>query len=40
VEGEQATVEYVEPNGEKEKLKFVRQEGQWKVRLPVPKPKS
>jgi hypothetical protein len=33
-----ATVAYTEPDGDKEKLSLVRQDGQWKVSLPMPKP--
>jgi hypothetical protein len=36
-QGEKATVNYVEPDGDHEKLTFVRQEGQWKVSLRMPK---
>jgi hypothetical protein len=37
VQGDSATVNYVEPDGDKEKLTLVRQEGHWKVTLPMPK---
>lgn len=37
VQGDQATVAYVEPDGDKEKLTLVRQEGQWKLSVPMPK---
>ncbi len=37
VQGDNATVHYLEPEGDKEKLIFVRQEGQWKAWLAVPK---
>jgi hypothetical protein len=37
VEGDNATVHYLEPDGDKEKLILVRQEGQWKVWLAMPK---
>jgi hypothetical protein len=37
VQGDNATVYYVEPDNDKEKLHFVRQEGQWKAWLAVPK---
>jgi hypothetical protein len=40
VAGEQASVDYVEPDGDKEVLKFSRQSGQWKARLMMPMPKS
>ncbi len=39
VEGDQATVNYVEPDGDKEKLKLTRQAGQWKANLAMPMPK-
>lgn len=38
VDGDNATVYYVEPDDDKEKLRFVRQEGRWKAWLVVPKP--
>ena len=31
-----ATVAYTEPDGDKEKLSLVREDGQWKVSLPMP----
>jgi hypothetical protein len=37
VQGDRATVNYTEPDGDKEKLTLVRQEGQWRVSLPMPK---
>jgi hypothetical protein len=37
VQGDNATVRYLEPDGDKEKLIFIRQGGQWKVWLTVPK---
>jgi hypothetical protein len=37
VEGANATVYYLESDGDKEKLIFVRQDGQWKVWLALPK---
>lgn len=37
VQGDSATVNYIEPDGDKEKLTLVRKEGQWKVTLPMPK---
>jgi hypothetical protein len=37
VEGSNATVHYLEPDGDKEKLILVRQEGRWKVWLAMPK---
>jgi hypothetical protein len=30
-------VAYTEPDGDKEKLSLARQDGQWKVSLPMPK---
>jgi hypothetical protein len=38
VEGDNATVFYREPDGDDEKLILVRQEGQWKAWLAVPRP--
>ena len=37
VHGDNATLYYLEPDGENEKLIFLRQEGQWKVWLTVPR---
>jgi hypothetical protein len=37
IQGDKATVAYTEPDGDKEKLSLVQQEGQWKVSLPMPK---
>ncbi len=37
VQGDHATVHYVEPDNDKEKLRFVRQEGRWTAWLAVPK---
>jgi hypothetical protein len=37
LQGDKATVAYTEPDGDKEKLGLVRQDGQWKVSLPMPK---
>jgi hypothetical protein len=37
VTGDKATVAYTEPDGDKEKLSLVREEGQWKVSLAIPK---
>jgi hypothetical protein len=37
VQGNNATAYYLEPDGDKEKLLLVRQEGQWKVWLAMPK---
>jgi hypothetical protein len=36
VQGDTATVNYTEPDGDKEKLSLVRQGGRWKVSLPMP----
>jgi hypothetical protein len=37
VQGDSATVHYLEPDGENEKAILVRQDGQWKVWLTIPK---
>lgn len=37
VQGDKATVNYVEPDGDKEKFNLVRQGGQWKLSVPMPK---
>jgi hypothetical protein len=37
VQGDQATAAYTEPDGDKEKLAFVRQGGQWRASLAMPK---
>jgi hypothetical protein len=37
IQGESVTVHYLEPDGDHEKLIFVRQDGQWKVWLAIPK---
>jgi hypothetical protein len=37
IQGDKATVAYTEPDGDKEKVSLVRQDGQWKVSLPMPK---
>jgi hypothetical protein len=37
VQGDNATVHYLEPDGDHEKMIFVRQDGQWKVWLAMPK---
>jgi hypothetical protein len=39
VQGDNATVYYVEPDEDKEKLLFVRQDGQWNAWLAMPKVK-
>ena len=36
-EGDSATVFYTEEDRDKKRLKLVRQNGQWKVSLPMPK---
>jgi hypothetical protein len=36
VQGDKATVNYVEADGDHEKLKMVREGGQWKVSAPIP----
>jgi hypothetical protein len=35
VQGDQATIDYTEPDGDKEKLSLVREGGGWKVTLPM-----
>jgi hypothetical protein len=37
VQGDNATVHFLEPDGDKEKLIFVRQDGQWNAWLGIPK---
>jgi hypothetical protein len=37
VQGDSATLNYVEADGDKEKLTYTRQTGQWKAALPMPK---
>jgi hypothetical protein len=37
IQGDNATVAYTEADGDKEKVTLVRQEGRWKVTLPMPK---
>src|SRR5262249_49368375 len=37
VSGDNAVVNFLEPDGDKEKLTYTRQEGKWKVALPLPK---
>jgi hypothetical protein len=37
IKGDAATVDYVEADGDKEKLQLVRQEGAWKLSLTMPK---
>src|SRR5262249_45283292 len=37
VQGEGATVHYLESDGDHEKAVFVRQDGQWRVWLPMPR---
>jgi hypothetical protein len=36
VEGNKATVDYTEADGDKEKLRLVRQEGKWKLSIGMP----
>jgi hypothetical protein len=36
IQGGKATVSYDEPDGDEEKLKMVREGGQWKVSAPIP----
>jgi hypothetical protein len=38
MQGDHATVHFLEPDGDHEKAIFVRQDGQWKVWLKIPKP--
>ncbi|HEY7331159.1 MAG TPA: hypothetical protein VH592_26220 [Gemmataceae bacterium] len=40
VQGESATIHFLEPDGDKEKAILVRQDGQWKVWLTMPKAKK
>lgn len=37
VQGERATVAYLEPDGDREKVTLVRQGGAWRAALPMPK---
>jgi hypothetical protein len=37
IQGDSATVNYTETDGDKEKLTLVRQEGRWKVTVPMPR---
>jgi hypothetical protein len=37
IQGDKAMVAYTEPDGDKEKVGLVRQDGRWKVSLPMPK---
>jgi hypothetical protein len=37
VQGDSATVNYLESDGDKEKLTYTRQDGKWKVAMPMPK---
>lgn len=37
VQGDAASVNYTEPDGDKEKFSLVRQEGHWKLSIPMPK---
>jgi hypothetical protein len=36
IQGDSATLNYLEADGDKEKLTYTRQEGKWKVALPMP----
>jgi hypothetical protein len=36
VKGDSATLNYLEPDGDKEKLDYTRQAGKWKVAMPLP----
>jgi hypothetical protein len=38
-EAETATIYFDEPDGDKEKILFVREEGQWKAWMAIPKVK-
>jgi hypothetical protein len=40
IQGDSATIHFLEPDGDKEKAIFVRQDGQWKVWLTMPKAKK
>ena len=40
VQGDSATIHYLEPDGDREKAILVRQDGQWKVWLTMPKSAS
>jgi hypothetical protein len=37
VQGDSATLNYLEPDGDKEKLTYTRQDGKWKVGMQLPK---
>jgi hypothetical protein len=37
VQGDTATVMYIEPDGDRERLTLVRQDGRWKLTVPMPK---
>jgi hypothetical protein len=36
-QGDKATVTFIEPDGDTEKLNLVRQDGKWKLSVPMPK---
>jgi hypothetical protein len=36
VQGDSATVNFIEPDGDKEKLSYSKKDGKWKVALPLP----
>jgi hypothetical protein len=38
VQGDTATLNYLEPDGDKEKLTYTRQDGKWKAAMQMPKP--
>jgi hypothetical protein len=40
IQGDSATIHFLEPDGDKEKAILVRQDGQWKVWLTMPKTKK
>lgn len=37
VQGDKATLNYLEPDNDKEKLSYSRQDGKWKAAMPLPK---
>jgi hypothetical protein len=37
VQGDSATLNYLEPDGDKEKLAYIREDGKWMVAMPMPK---
>jgi hypothetical protein len=40
IQGEKATLNYIEPDDDKEKFTLVREDGKWKLVVPMPKGKS